>query len=79
MGIDNIDDMAFKGFDFASEKGEMPLFTDDMDLMAFNAGISNANIRYGLKVPSVNYYKTKHIETRIRASDKELQTVWGLN
>lgn len=76
----DIDEMAFKGYDYAlGLEAALPDFEDDMGLMAFNAGISNANIRHGLKVPHVKYLETTHVEHRGRVSFKELQTVWGQN
>lgn len=76
-----IDDMAFSGYDYALSGGTLPIpeMTTEMDVLAFNAGISNANIRQGLNIEKIAAYSATHIDGRTRASEKELRTVWGSN
>ena len=54
-------ELAFAGYDYVVARGNMPLPTmnDEMDLAAFNAGISNANVRHGLNVKKLQVDKVK--------------------
>jgi hypothetical protein len=75
-----IDKFAFAGYDYATSGGAVPKFNTELELMAFNAGISNANIRHNLSVDKIiirstnNYHDSKSV-----ASHKELSSVWGNN
>jgi hypothetical protein len=74
----NIDEMAYSGYLYATNKGGIPEFISEIDLLAFNAGISNANSRHGLNIPPIWAIETiKIISKAETASDKELATVWG--
>lgn len=44
--------LAFAGYDYAIHGGNelLPLMEGEMDLTAFNAGISNANAKHGLNI-----------------------------
>lgn len=79
MSIERIDTMAGAGYDYAVSGGQTPIpeFEDDMDLMAFNAGIANAGISRGAVVPPITANSSAYIEGRGRASDKELAIIWG--
>ncbi len=76
-----IDNFAFLGHDYAVSPGrtKIPTFNSDMDLMAFNLGINNANIRNGLNIDTLKTVVKKTIEHKNRATDKELAVVWGSN
>ncbi len=76
-----IDDFAFLGHDYAvsPERTKIPAFNSDMDLMAFNLGIKNANIRNRLNIDTLKTVVKKTIEHKNRATDKELAVVWGSN
>jgi hypothetical protein len=58
-----IDELARAGYQYAISNGQdnqSHLIKDDMDLMAFNAGISNANLRNNLNTPKFGFtYRTK--------------------
>ena len=71
--------MARIGYDYAVKDGFIPEFNSDMELMAFNAGVSNANIRNNLNVAPITVIAKNRVETKEAASYKELQTVWGQN
>lgn len=75
----SIDDMARCGYLYAQtdDKAMIPQLSSDMDLLAFNAGISNANIRLGLACPQLMSSTIKSIDCGEAAGHKELQTVWG--
>lgn len=79
--IIRIDGMACSGYDYAVSgmNTSMPEFSNDMDLMAFNAGINNANIKHDLHVKKVGSVSMTYLDNRDRISDKELSTVWGNN
>ena len=79
MTIGDIDEMAFAGYEYALNGRDIPKFETEMDLLAFNAGISNANIRHNLNVPQLTSSTSKSHDLRERVSDKELQTTWGNN
>jgi hypothetical protein len=68
-----IDGMAIKGYDYAIHAGKIPEFETDMDLMAFNAGISNANIRHNHNIPPITEISKKvYHQSKDRESDKTL-------
>ncbi|MFK5950999.1 MAG: hypothetical protein QM500_19780 [Methylococcales bacterium] len=75
----SIDEMAFRGYEYALSGASMPDFETEMDLLAFNAGISNANIKNGLNVEKILSVNISYIAGRPRASDKELSITWGQN
>ena len=52
-------ELAFAGHDYAVSGGKkmLPNMKDEMDLTAFNAGISNANARHGLDVKKLQTVK----------------------
>ncbi len=56
MSIERIDEIALRGSQWAENDGVgIPSgIESEMDLMAFNAGVSNANIRLGLNVEKYN-------------------------
>jgi hypothetical protein len=73
---EKIDKLAYAGYDYAISKGKndkSSLIKNDLDLMAFNAGISNANIRHNMSVTKISCSPTirKH-DNYQGASDKEL-------
>lgn len=79
---DRIDSMALRGYNYAiNERAAAPRdLVDEMDIMAFNAGISNANIRHGLGVaPYVPLQSgmTRHHETLAPRSDLSMQLGYG--
>lgn len=77
----NIDTMACAGYDYAvsEKKLQMPDFATDMNLMAFNAGISNANIKHGLNINPISITSSNvSIEGRFHESDKTLGILWGI-
>lgn len=56
MNAIDIDPMAVAGYEYATKTGTHPrtvTVKTDMDLLAFNAGISNANLRHGLAVAKI--------------------------
>lgn len=55
MSAFDIDPMAAAGYEYATKTGTPRTVTikTDMDLLAFNAGISNANVRHGLAVAKI--------------------------
>jgi hypothetical protein len=75
-----IDKFAFAGYDYAISGGKIPQIRTELELMAFNAGINNANIRDNLNVEKIKTIDhNKYHESIHRASHKELSTVWGQN
>lgn len=51
--------LAFAGYDYAIHGGNelLPLMENEMDLTAFNAGISNANVRHDLNIKKIQTVK----------------------
>jgi uncharacterized Zn finger protein len=75
----NIDDMAQCGYYYAVNGERIPNIISELELLAFNAGITNANTRHNLNISQITATKLGQIEQTERASYKELQTVWGNN
>jgi hypothetical protein len=52
-------ELAFAGYDYAIHGGNelLPMMEGEMDLTAFNAGISNANVRHGLNINKLQTVK----------------------
>ena len=71
----SIDDFAILGYHYALKGGRLPAFVDEIDLYAFNAGISNANIRHGLKVATIGWLTSMYVESKQRNSFKTLTVV----
>ena len=78
---ERIDKIAIAGYNYAISEGknnQSHLIEDDMDLMAFNAGISNANIRNDSEVPKLTATPTTRKHDNYHGhSDKELALCWG--
>ena len=71
-----IDGMAIQGYDYVMHKGKIPSFNTDMDLLAFNAGISNANIRHNRNVaPIIEISTSKYHQQKDTDSDKTLSVI----
>jgi hypothetical protein len=79
--FERIDELARVGYQYAVSNGQdnqSHLIEDDMDLMAFNAGISNANLRNSLNTPKLGASPTERSHDNYHAhSDKELALCWG--
>jgi hypothetical protein len=53
MDFTYIDSMARLGYQFAASTGCVPHLSDQLGIDAFNAGISNHNVRHGTSVPPI--------------------------
>ena len=72
MNYGYIDEWAIRGYEYATGKGKVPSFPDDLSLDAFNAGISNANIRNGTQVAPIHPRSRTLSSGPSGRSDKEL-------
>lgn len=73
-----IDELAVLGFRYAlyNETAGLDKITSDMALMAFNAGISSANIRHQLKVKKIGAVTTRNYDgAASHVPDKELAII----
>lgn len=50
-----IDAMARAGYRYAAGEETVPRLIDQMDIDAFNAGISNYNVHHGTQVPPLGW------------------------
>jgi len=58
-----IDEMAILGYEYAAGRGRVPAFRDQMDIDAFNAGVSNYNVKHGTSIEKpLEGMKSKRIE-----------------
>lgn len=73
-----IDEFAVLGYKYATSEGGVPSFPTEMALLAFNAGISNANIRTGTRCAAIGASSTKRfIQGAEGRADKELALLAG--
>ena len=77
MDFTRIDEMAFAGYQFAAGNGGSMGFRDQLDIDAFNAGISNHNQRHGTHIkPVLEGMKITRIQgSENGCADKELAIV----
>jgi|GEM_PF-3776014 len=77
MNFNRIDSVARLGYQFAAGNGGIPRLTDQLDIDAFNAGISNHNSRHGTAMGLVKEgMKSTHIQgSNNGLADKELAIV----
>jgi len=75
-----IDKLAYAGYDYATSAGKddrSSLIETDMDLLAFNAGITNANTSKGLSVIHLTCKPTgKRYDSREGRSDKDISVIF---
>lgn len=67
-----IDAVAMQGFRYASGQAYSVELVTEMDLLAFNAGIRNANHHNGSNVDTFKAITTRRVEGKPQTSDKEL-------
>jgi hypothetical protein len=72
-----IDGLARAGYAFSAGHGRMPNLIDQLSIDAFNAGVSNYNIRRGQKAPKVMESSRKHQDgtNTAQSSDKSLAII----
>ena len=76
MDFSRIDTMATHGYEYAAQRGKVPKLKDQMDIDAFNAGISNFNIRNGAHIAPLLIRTRKFSDgANGRVADKELAIV----
>lgn len=78
MDFSRIDSLAASGYQHAAGTlKNMPQLLDQLDIDAFNAGISNFNVRQGMFVPNLmEGMKIMHIQgSNNGCADKELAIV----
>ncbi len=77
MSLKEIDEIAYHGYNYAIGSDFIPEFTCDMDLMAFNSGISNANVRNNLNINPLISNTKKIIQGRGREPHKVIGLIMG--
>nr|WP_176703623.1 hypothetical protein [Vibrio sp. 04Ya108] len=70
--FERIDQIARQGYLYAIGEEYECTIESDMDLMAFNAGITNANGKHNLSVQKLQHVSCRYIQGPCRTSDKEL-------
>lgn len=71
-----VDDFALAGYQYALGvcQHDAINFNHEIDVLAFNAGISQANTRHNLSISKLDIHTSRFINRSIQATDKEIQT-----